>query len=94
MSLGYDSLQMMSEVQRGLMSQSRWSLKWTFPRKWTIFSQSGRSLKSKWTVLVDGPGSKWTIICMKVDGPKESNWTVQKYQSGRSISMKVDGSKV
>ena len=30
----------------------------------------------------------------KVDGPKGSNWTVQKYASGRSTSLKVDGLKI
>ena len=31
---------------------------------------------------------------VKVDGPKESNWTVQKFQSERSKSAKVDAPKV
>ena len=31
---------------------------------------------------------------MKVDGPKVKKWTVQKYKSGRSKSMKVNGPQV
>ena len=31
---------------------------------------------------------------MKVDGPKVSNMTVQKYESGRSKDIKLDGPRV
>ena len=38
---------------------------------------------------VDGLEPNWTVIRLKVDGPNESNG-----ESGRSRSLKVDGSKV
>ena len=34
------------------------------------------------------------VICMKMNGPGWKNWTGQKYESGRSKSMKVDGPQV
>ena len=37
---------------------------------------------------MDGHGSKWTIIRLKVDGPIES-----KVKRGRSKDVKVDGPK-
>ena len=42
---------------------------------------------------MDGPGSKWTVPGEKMDDPKGSNLTVQKYESGRSKIMKVEGPK-
>ena len=39
---------------------------------------------------VDGHGSKWAVIRLKVDGPLEKS----KGRSGRSKSVKVDGPKV
>ena len=59
-----------------------------------LLSQSGRS----W-VKVDGHSTKsgrsnGINLSIKVDGPKVSNWTVQKCQTGRSKSVKVDGLKL
>ena len=56
-----------------------------------LLGQSGRS----W-VKVDGHSTKsgrslGINRSVKVDGPKESNWTVRKCQSERSKSSKVDG---
>ena len=59
-----------------------------------LLSQSGRS----W-VKVDGHSTKigrslGIYLSIKVDGLKVSNWTVQKSQTGRSKSVKVDGLKL
>ena len=59
-----------------------------------LLSQSGRS----W-VKVDGHSTKsgrslGIYLSIKVDGLKVSNWTVQKCQTGRSESVKVDGLKL
>ena len=57
-------------------------------------SQSGRSREpsGRSRTIVEGllSISGWSRV-KKVDGPKVSNWTVQKYESGRSRSMKVNG---
>ena len=58
-----------------------------------LLSQSGRS----W-VEIDGHSTKSgrsleIILSIEVDGPKVSNWTVQKCQTGRSKSIKLDGPK-
>ena len=63
-------------------------------QKWTVLSQTGRP----W-VKVDGHSTKtgrffWMNQSVKVDGPKVSKWTVQKFQSGRSKSVKLDRPKV
>ena len=93
-------------VQKG---ESGRSSKWTvfrqtgrsFDRKWTAQDDSGRSFEPKWTVMGQCRRSfdlKWTVLWMnrrvEVDGPKVSKWTVQKCQSGRSKSVKVDGPKI
>ena len=59
-----------------------------------LWRQSGRS----W-VKVDGHSTKsgrslGINQSVEVDGPKVSNWTVRKCQTGRSRSVKVDGPKV
>ena len=59
-----------------------------------LLSQSGRS----W-VKVDDHSTKsgrslGIYLSIKVDGLKVSNWTVRKYQTGRSKSVKVDGLKL
>jgi len=58
-----------------------------------LLSQSERS----W-VKIDGHSTKSgrsleINLSIKVDGPKVSNWTVQKYQTGRFERVKLDGSK-
>ena len=65
--------------------------KWTVARNWTVHPKVD-GLEPNWMVFwdrVNGNGSKWTAIRLKVDGPDES-----KYKSGRSRCMKMDGLKV
>ena len=83
-------------------------LKWTDLKdgsgrslKWTVLSQPERSLRQKWwsqTIVVGllsqiGRSFAWSLL-LKVDGSKESQWTVQRFKSGRFKGIKVDGPKV
>ena len=60
--------------------------------------QSGRSKRVKVDGLLSKSGpSLGKHRSVQVDGPKESKWTVRKYQSGRfksAKSAKTDGPKV
>ena len=47
-------------------------------------------LKQRVEPKVDGPGSKWTLWGVKVDGPKDLKWTVLA-QSGWSKMTKAEG---
>ena len=44
---------------------------------------------------MDGPGPKWMVFRLKVDGPGGQKWTVRMFESGRSrlFSTKLDGPK-
>ena len=50
-------------------------------------TKSGRSFGINRSVKLDGPS-------VKLDASKVSNWTARKFQTGRSESIKLDGSKV
>ena len=75
-------------IERGESGQS---FKWTIARKWTIYSiPTGLEPNFKiFLAKLDGHGSKWTVIWLKMDGPSGKNWTIW-----RSRRVKVDGLKM
>ena len=73
-------------------------------QKWKVLSQTGRSFVQKWTFSDDNvrySEPKWTAMSqsgrslwLKIDGPKESKWTVGRYKIGTLQGIKVDGPMV
>ena len=61
--------------------------------KWKILSRIGRSKILKVDGLRKSTVLKFKSGRIKVDGLKESKWTVQKAKNGRSKEMKLDGRK-
>ena len=56
--------------------------------------KKGQVWSNRSSINADGPWElHWTVQILKVDGPKDRNWTTKKDQTGRSQGMKEEGPK-